>query len=296
MSILIDGSTRFVVQGITGRSGLFHAQQCRAYGSQVVGGVTPGKGGSEIDGFPVFDTLEQAVRETGATASLIFVPPPAAADSILEAVDAGLELCVCITEGIPVRDMVLARAVLEGSKTRLVGPNSPGVITPGQCKMGIMPGQIHAPGRIGVISRSGTLTYEIVRQLTDRGLGQSTCVGIGGDAIIGMKFTDVLQLFNDDPDTDGVFMVGEIGGTAEEEAAHWIRENMTKPVAAFVAGVSAPPGKRMGHAGAIISGGKGKATDKIRTLKECGVTVADSPIRMGEAMVEALRKAGLSVA
>ncbi|ABK99327.1 succinate--CoA ligase subunit alpha [Pelobacter propionicus] len=296
MSILIDGNTRFVVQGITGRSGLFHAQQCRAYGSQVVGGVTPGKGGSEIDGFPVFDTLEQAVRATGATASLIFVPPPAAADSILEAVDAGLELCVCITEGIPVRDMVLARAVLEGSKTRLVGPNSPGVITPGQCKMGIMPGQIHAPGRIGVISRSGTLTYEIVRQLTDRGLGQSTCVGIGGDAIIGMKFSDVLKLFNDDPDTDGVFMVGEIGGTAEEEAALWIRENMTKPVAAFVAGVSAPPGKRMGHAGAIISAGKGKATDKIRTLKECGVTVADSPIRMGEAMIEALRKAGLSVA
>lgn len=296
MSILIDGNTRFVVQGITGRSGLFHAQQCRAYGSQVVGGVTPGKGGSEIDGFPVFDTLEQAVRATGATASLIFVPPSAAADSILEAVDAGLELCVCITEGIPVRDMVLARAVLEGSKTRLVGPNSPGVITPGQCKMGIMPGQIHAPGRIGVISRSGTLTYEIVLQLTDRGLGQSTCVGIGGDAIIGMKFSDVLKLFNDDPDTDGVFMVGEIGGTAEEEAALWIRENMTKPVAAFVAGVSAPPGKRMGHAGAIISAGKGKATDKIRTFKECGVTVADSPIRMGEAMIEALRKAGLSVA
>jgi succinyl-CoA synthetase alpha subunit len=295
MSILIDGNTRFVVQGITGRSGLFHAQQCRAYGSRVVGGVTPGKGGSEIDGFPVFDTLEQAVRETGATASLIFVPPPAAADSILEAVDAGLELCVCITEGIPVRDMVLARAVLEGSKTRLVGPNSPGVITPGQCKMGIMPGQIHAPGRIGVISRSGTLTYEIVRQLTDMGLGQSTCVGIGGDAIIGMKFSDVLELFNDDPDTDAVFMIGEIGGTAEEEAAHWIRENMTKPVAAFVAGVSAPPGKRMGHAGAIISAGRGKAEDKIRTLRECGVTVAHSPIRMGEAMLEALGKAGTGV-
>jgi succinyl-CoA synthetase alpha subunit len=289
MSILIDGTTRFVVQGITGRSGLFHAQQCRAYGSQVVGGVTPGKGGSEIDGFPVFDTLEQAVRETGATASLIFVPPLAAADSILEAVDAGLGLCVCITEGIPVRDMVLARAVLEGSTTRLVGPNSPGVITPGQCKMGIMPGHIHAPGRIGVISRSGTLTYEIVRQLTDLGLGQSTCVGIGGDAIIGMKFCDVLKLFNDDPDTDAVFIIGEIGGTAEEEAARWIRENMTKPVAAFVAGVSAPPGKRMGHAGAIISGGKGKAEDKIRTLRECGVTVADSPIRMGEAMIEALK-------
>jgi succinyl-CoA synthetase alpha subunit len=294
MSILIDRDTKIVVQGITGRSGLFHAQQCRAYGSRVVGGVTPGKGGSEVDGFPVFNTMEEAVRETGATASLVFVPPPAAADSILESVDAGLDLCVCITEGIPVRDMVLVRAVLAESSTRLIGPNSPGMITPGQCKMGIMPGHIHAPGRIGVISRSGTLTYEVVRQLTDMGMGQSTCVGIGGDAIIGMKFIDVLQLFNDDPDTDGVFMIGEIGGTAEEEAARWIRERMTKPVAAFVAGVTAPPGKRMGHAGAIISGGKGKAGDKIRTLRECGVTVAESPIRMGEAMVEALRGTGRS--
>jgi succinyl-CoA synthetase alpha subunit len=294
MSILIDRDTKIVVQGITGRSGLFHAQQCRAYGSQVVGGVTPGKGGSQVDGFPVFNTLEEAVRQTGATASLVFVPPPAAADSILESIDAGLELCVCITEGIPVRDMVLVRAVLEESRTRLIGPNSPGVITPGQCKMGIMPGHIHAPGRIGVISRSGTLTYEVVRQLTDLGLGQSTCVGIGGDAIIGMKFTDVLQLFNDDPETEGVFMIGEIGGLAEEEAAHWIREQMTKPVAAFVAGVSAPPGKRMGHAGAIISGGKGKAKDKIRTLRECGVIVAENPIRMGEAMVEALKGTGVA--
>ncbi len=295
MSILIDRNTRFVVQGITGRSGLFHARQCREYGSLVVAGVTPGKGGSEVDGFPVFDTLEQAVRATDATASLLFVPPPAAADAILEGVDAGLELIVCITEGIPVRDMVLARAVLAKSRTRLVGPNSPGVITPGQCKMGIMPGHIHAPGRIGVISRSGTLTYEIVKQLTDRGLGQSTCVGIGGDPVIGMKFIDVLELFNNDPETDGVFLIGEIGGSAEEEAALWIREHMTKPVAAFVAGISAPPGKRMGHAGAIISAGRGKAADKIRTFRECGVTVADSPIRMGEAMLEALKLTGLGL-
>jgi len=223
------------------------------------------------------------------------VPPPAAADSILEACAAELELAVCITEGIPVRDMVLARAVQSGSKTRLVGPNSPGVITPGQCKLGIMPGPIHTPGRIGVISRSGTLTYEIVKQLTDMGMGQSTCVGIGGDAIIGMKFIDVLQLFKDDPETDAVFIIGEIGGTAEEDAAYWIRDNMKKPVAAFVAGVTAPPGKRMGHAGAIITSGKGKAGDKIRTLQECGVTVATSPIRMGEAMVEAMKAAGMSV-
>jgi len=295
MAILIDKNTRIIVQGITGRSGLFHAQQCRAYGSAVVGGVTPGKGGSEIDGFPIFNTVEEAVRHTQATASMIFVPPPAAADSILEACASELELVVCITEGIPVRDMVLARAVQSGSKTRLVGPNSPGVITPGQCKLGIMPGPIHKPGRIGVISRSGTLTYEIVKQLTDMGMGQSTCVGIGGDAIIGMKFIDVLQLFRDDPETDAVFIIGEIGGTAEEDAAYWIRENMKKPVAAFVAGVTAPPGKRMGHAGAIITSGKGKAGDKIRTLQECGVTVATSPTRMGEAMIEAMKAVGMSV-
>jgi len=295
MAILIDKNTRIIVQGITGRSGLFHAQQCRAYGSAVVGGVTPGKGGSEIDGFPIFNTVEEAVRHTQATTSMIFVPPPAAADSILEACASELELVVCITEGIPVRDMVLARAVQSGSKTRLVGPNSPGVITPGQCKLGIMPGPIHKPGRIGVISRSGTLTYEIVKQLTDMGMGQSTCVGIGGDAIIGMKFIDVLQLFRDDPETDAVFIIGEIGGTAEEDAAYWIRDNMKKPVAAFVAGVTAPPGKRMGHAGAIITSGKGKAGDKIRTLQECGVTVATSPTRMGEAMIEAMKAVGMSV-
>ena len=290
MAILIDRHSRIIVQGITGRSGLFHAQQCRAYGSCVVGGVTPGKGGTEIDGFPVFDTVEQAVRATGATVSMIFVPPPGAADAILEACDAGLELTACITEGIPVRDMVAARAIQAKSATRLIGPNSPGVITPGQCKLGIMPGHIHTPGRIGVVSRSGTLTYEIVKQLTDLGLGQSTCAGIGGDAIIGLKFIDMLQLFNDDPDTDAVFMIGEIGGSAEEEAARWIQDHMSKPVAAFVAGVTAPPGKRMGHAGAIITGGKGTAIDKIRVLNECGVTVATNPTRMGEAMVEALKK------
>jgi succinyl-CoA synthetase alpha subunit len=291
MAILIDKNSRIIVQGITGRSGLFHAQQCRDYGSNVVAGVTPGKGGTEIDGFPVFNTVEEAVRHTQATVSMIFVPPPAAADAILEACASELELVACITEGIPVRDMVLARAVQSGSRTRLIGPNSPGVITPGQCKLGIMPGQIHKAGRIGVISRSGTLTYEIVRQLTDMGMGQSTCVGIGGDAIIGMTFIDVLQLFNNDPETDAVFVIGEIGGAAEEEAAYWIRDNMEKPVAAFVAGVSAPPGKRMGHAGAIITGGKGKADDKIRTFRACGVTVASSPTRMGDAMAEALKQA-----
>ncbi len=291
MSILINKDTKIIVQGITGRSGLFHAQHCREYGSSVVAGVTPGKGGTEIDGFPVYDTVEEAVRYTKATVSMIFVPPPGAANAILEACAAELELTACITEGIPVRDMVLARAVQAGSKTRLVGPNCPGVITPGECKLGIMPGHIHASGRIGVVSRSGTLTYEVVKQLTDMGLGQSTCVGIGGDAIIGMKFIDVLTLFNEDPDTDAVFMIGEIGGSAEEEAACWIRDNMKKPVAAFVAGVTAPPGKRMGHAGAIISGGKGRAADKIRVLQECGVRVATSPTRMGEAMLEAMKGA-----
>jgi succinyl-CoA synthetase alpha subunit len=290
MSILINKDSKILVQGITGKSGLFHTQQCRAYGSQIVAGVTPGKGGVHIEGIPVFNTVEEAVHYTGATVSMIFVPPPGAADAILEACDAGLELAVCITEGIPVRDMVLARSIQERSKTLLVGPNCPGVITPGQCKLGIMPGYIHTPGKVGVVSRSGTLTYEAVKQLTDLGLGQSTCVGIGGDPIIGMKYIDVLKRFNDDPETEAVFMIGEIGGGAEEEAALWIKEHMRKPVAAFIAGVTAPPGKRMGHAGAIITGGKGKAEDKIRTLQECGVVVASSPTRMGEAMVEALKK------
>ncbi|WP_243370086.1 succinate--CoA ligase subunit alpha [Geotalea sp. SG265] len=284
MSILLNKDSKILVQGITGRSGLFHTQQCRDYGSRIVAGVTPGKGGIHIEGIPVFNTVEEAVHYTQANVSMIFVPPPAAADAILEAADAGMDLAVCITEGIPVRDMVLARRVLEGKKMRLVGPNCPGVITPGECKVGIMPGHIHKKGRIGVVSRSGTLTYEAVKQLTDVGLGQSTCVGIGGDPIIGMKFIDVLKLFNEDPATDGVFMIGEIGGAAEEEAAQWIRDNMKKPVAAFIAGITAPPGKRMGHAGAIITGGKGKAEDKIQVLRECGVTVSTSPTKMGETM------------
>ena len=288
MSILINKSSRIVVQGITGRSGLFHTQQCRAYGSNIVAGVTPGKGGIHIEGIPVFNTVAEAVKYTEANVSMIFVPPPGAADAILEAAAAGLDLAVCITEGIPVRDMVPVKASIAHSKMLLVGPNCPGVITPGECKIGIMPGHIHKAGKIGVVSRSGTLTYEAVKQLTDNGLGQSSCVGIGGDPIIGMNFVDVLRLFNEDPDTEGVFMIGEIGGAAEEEAAYWIKEHMKKPVAAFIAGVTAPPGKRMGHAGAIITGGKGKAEDKIRTLAECGVTVATSPTKMGEAMQEAL--------
>ncbi len=290
MAILLNSQSKVLVQGITGRSGLFHTQQCRDYGTRIVAGVTPGKGGVHIEGIPVFNTVEEAVHYTKADVSMIFVPPPGAADAILEAADAGIDLAVCITEGIPVRDMVLTRRVLEGKKMRLVGPNCPGVITPGECKVGIMPGYIHKPGNIGVVSRSGTLTYEAVKQLTEVGLGQSTCVGIGGDPIIGMKFIDVLQLFNEDPHTEAVFMIGEIGGGAEEEAALWIQEHMKKPVAAFIAGVTAPPGKRMGHAGAIITGGKGKAEDKIRTLHECGVIVAQSPTKMGEAMVQALNK------
>ncbi len=289
MSILLNKDSKILVQGITGRSGLFHTQQCRDDGSRIVAGVTPGKGGIHIEGIPVFNTVEEAVHYTNANVSMIFVPPPAAADALLEAADAGIELAVCITEGIPVRDMVSARRILDGKKMRLVGPNCPGVITPGECKVGIMPGYIHQPGKVGVVSRSGTLTYEAVKQLTEVGLGQSTCVGIGGDPIIGMKFIDVLELFNEDPQTEGVFMIGEIGGGAEEEAARWIRDNMKKPVGAFIAGVTAPPGKRMGHAGAIITGGKGRAEDKIRTLEECGVIVSRSPTKMGETMLEALQ-------
>lgn len=296
MSILVDKNSRIVVQGITGRSGLFHTIQCREYGAGIVAGVTPGKGGIHIEGIPVFNTVAEAVKYTEANVSMIFVPPPSAADAILEAVDAGIDLAVCITEGIPIRDMVPVKAVLQGSTTRLIGPNCPGIITPGECKVGIMPGHIHKEGKIGVVSRSGTLTYEAVRQLTDVGLGQSTCVGIGGDPIIGMNFIDVLTLFNQDPDTEAVFLIGEIGGGAEEAAAEWIRKNMKKPVAAFIAGVTAPPGKRMGHAGAIITGGKGKAEDKIRSLQECGVVVATSPTRMGEAMLEALKKSGRAAA
>jgi succinyl-CoA synthetase alpha subunit len=289
MSVLVNSNSRIVVQGITGRTGLFHTRQCRDYGTNVVAGVTPGKGGSVIEGVPVFDTVEEAVRETGADVSMIFVPPPGAADAVLEAAATGVGLAVCITEGIPVRDMVLVKKVLQNTATVMIGPNCPGIITPGECKVGIMPGDIHKKGSIGVVSRSGTLTYEAVKQLTVIGLGQSTCIGIGGDPIIGLNFIDALQLFNEDPETEGVFMIGEIGGGAEEEAALWIRENMKKPVAAFIAGLTAPPGKRMGHAGAIISGGKGRAEDKIRTLQECGVVVAPSPAQMGEAMVQVMR-------
>ena len=290
MSILLNKDSKVLVQGMTGRSGLFHSQACREYGTRIVAGVTPGRGGIHVEGIPVFNTVEEAVRYTGATVSMIFVPPPAAADAILEAATAGLELAVCITEGIPVADMVPVKALLARMQMQLIGPNCPGVITPGQCKVGIMPGYIHKPGTIGVVSRSGTLTYEAVKQLTDAGLGQSTCVGIGGDPIIGLSFIDCLKLFNDDPGTEGVFMIGEIGGGAEEAAAEFIKKEMKKPVAAFIAGATAPPGKRMGHAGAIITGGKGRAADKIRILGECGVTVATSPTKMGEAMRMALGK------
>jgi len=286
MSIMIDRNTRVITQGITGATGLFHAQGAREYGTQMVGGVTPGKGGTVIDGFPVFDTVVEAVQKTGATASVIYVPPPFAADSIMEAIDAGIELVCCITEGIPVLDMVKVKQYLQGKKTRLVGPNCPGVITPGQCKIGIMPGYIHTPGKVGVVSRSGTLTYEAVWQLTNVGLGQSTCVGIGGDPVNGTSHIDCLRLFEEDPDTEAVIMIGEIGGSAEEEAARFVREHMSKPVAAYIAGVTAPPGKRMGHAGAIISGGKGTATEKVAVLRECGISVADSPAEMAQALLK----------
>ena len=286
MSILIDKNTKVITQGITGATGLFHAQGARDYGTQMVGGVTPGKGGSSIDGFPVFDTVKEAVEKTGATASVIYVPPPFAADSIMEAVDAGLDLVCCITEGIPVLDMVKVKHFMRGKKTRLIGPNCPGIITPGECKIGIMPGYIHKPGRVGVVSRSGTLTYEAVWQLTCLGMGQSTCVGIGGDPVNGTNHLDVLRLFQADPDTDAVIMIGEIGGTSEEEAARFVKEYMTKPVAAYIAGITAPPGKRMGHAGAIISGGKGTATEKVSILRECGISVADSPAEMAQALLK----------
>ncbi|MCM0080425.1 succinate--CoA ligase subunit alpha [Geomonas sp. Red32] len=289
MSILIDKNTRVITQGITGATGLFHAQGAREYGTSMVGGVTPGKGGTTIDGFPVFDTVTDAVAATGATASVIYVPPPFAADSIMEAVDAGIELVCCITEGIPVLDMVKVKQYLKGRNTRLVGPNCPGVITPGQCKIGIMPGYIHKPGKVGVVSRSGTLTYEAVWQLTNVGLGQSTCVGIGGDPVNGTSHIDCLRLFEEDPDTEAVIMIGEIGGNAEEEAARFVKEHMKKPVAAYIAGVTAPPGKRMGHAGAIISGGKGTATEKVAVLKECGISVAATPAEMAEALLKVYR-------
>jgi len=288
VAILIDKNTRVVVQGLTGREGTFHALQCKAYGTQVVAGVTPGKGGTLHEGIPVFDTVADAVRETGADASLIFVPPPFAADAILEAADAGVPLAVCITEGIPTFDMVRAWTGLQGRKTRLVGPNCPGVISPGRCKMGIMPAHIHREGSVGVISRSGTLTYEAVGQLTRRGIGQSTCIGIGGDPIIGTPFIDALKLFKDDPDTRAVVMIGEIGGNAEEDAAEWIRQNFPKPVVSFIAGQTAPPGRRMGHAGAIIAGGKGTAAEKMAALRRSGITVVESPADIGAAITALL--------
>jgi succinyl-CoA synthetase alpha subunit len=283
VSIIVGKDTRVVVQGITGSAGGFHAKQCMEYGTKVVAGVTPGRGGESFEGkVPVFDTVKQAVKQTGATASLIFVPPPGAADAILEAFDAGLELVVCITEGIPVIDMLKVRRVLDTltGKTRLIGPNCPGIITPNECKMGIMPGHIHKRGHVGVVSKSGTLTYEAVGQLTALGIGQSTCIGIGGDPVAGMDFVDVLTMFNDDPDTHGVIMIGEIGGGAEERGAEYIKAHMKKPVACFIAGTTAPPGKRMGHAGAIISGGKGTAAAKIAALEEAGCKIAPTPSDM----------------
>src|SRR5438067_11497159 len=282
MSVLVDQNTRVLVQGFTGKEGTFHAEQAIAYGTKVVGGVVPGKGGTQHIGLPVFDTVAQAVRETGANASVIFVPPPFAADAIMEAADAGVPLVVCITEGIPAIDMVRAWQFLQGKSTRLIGPNCPGIISPGRCKIGIMPGSIHKEGNVGVVSRSGTLTYEAVGQLTTLGIGQSTCIGIGGDPIIRTNFVDALRLFNEDPETHAIVMIGEIGGNAEETASKYIQKNVNKPVVGFIAGRTAPPGRRMGHAGAIISGGSGAASDKIAAMQAAGVTVCESPADIGQ--------------
>jgi len=290
MAVLVGNHTKLIVQGITGREGLFHAKGSRDYGSDVVGGVTPGKGGTEIEGFPVFNTVKEAVAKTGANATMIFVPPVGAADAILEALEAGIELIVCITEGIPVLDMVKVKRVLpDYPKSRLIGPNCPGIISPGLAKIGIMPGRIHKQGHVGVVSRSGTLTYEAVGQLTALGIGQSTCIGIGGDPVNGTSHIDALRLFQDDPDTHAIIMIGEIGGSAEEEAAEFVKQYVTKPVVAFIAGQTAPPGRRMGHAGAIISGGKGTAAEKMKALTAAGITVVQSPADMGHALAERLK-------
>ena len=288
MSVLVDKNTRVVTQGITGKTGALHTRACREYGTQMVAGVTPGKGGQDFEGIPLFDTVQQAKRETGANVSIIYVPPPFAADAIMEAVDADLDLVICITEGIPVLDMLKVATYMQGRRTRLIGPNCPGIITPGQAKIGIMPGFIHKPGRIGVVSRSGTLTYEAVYQLSNLGMGQSTCIGIGGDPLNGTSFIDCLTLFNNDPDTDAVVMIGEIGGSAEVEAAQWVKQNMKKPVVSFIAGATAPPGRRMGHAGAIISGGDDTAEAKFKALEAAGIHTVRSPHEIGAKMHEVI--------